>query len=195
MYDNDTNGTKPTDRFRFPIEREADESVKAFDACVFYLKIPPTERTILKAYRLRSGRPDAKQTPSSWKKWFKEFDWPGRADKYDLWNIQATTDMIAEVRQESISDVKYYFDAINSLIIKDINANIRLFGFLEKAMDQKEMLAQRGQSLTPREIKDLAEARLCILTGTQKSHQIALDILGYSSLPIEAEAEAETIKD
>ena len=195
MYDSGTGYTKPVDRLKFPIEREETESVRAFDACICFLKLPPTERSVLKAYRLRSGRMDAKQSPSSWKEWFKKYDWQGRADKYDLWNIQATTDMIAEVRQESISDVKYYFDAINSLIIKDINANIRLFGFLEKAMDQKEMLAQRGQSLTPREIKDLAEARLCILTGTQKSHQIALDILGYSSLPIEAEAEAETIKD
>lgn len=191
MYGDDTvpETASEFDQFKFPIERMEGESVKAFDACICYIKLPPNERSVLKAFKVRTGRSDAKQATSSWKDWSKQFDWKGRAERYDLWNIRATTQMIVDVQRDSISDVRNYFNALNAFVIRDANINIRLFGFLENAMDEKDKLAHAGRPLAPHEIKALAEARLCIITGTQKAHAIALDLLGYSSLPVDTKAE------
>lgn len=162
--------------------------MRAYDACVFYLKMG-TERSLLGAFKAKTGRPKAKCVSSSWYKWAKEFDWPGRADIYDQWTVESTTELIVQVRNDSIQNVRQYFDEMNLLIIRDVIIDRSLVELLEAATNEQIGLKNSGKKVSTREIRDLAEARRAIISGRKEAHAIALDLLGYSSLPVDTEAE------
>lgn len=66
-----------------PWERQPGETAKAFQAFRAYRDLGPA-RTMLAAYRLTKGKPDAKAISGGWARWSQEHRWTERADAYDL---------------------------------------------------------------------------------------------------------------
>lgn len=174
----------------FPIQKEEGETAKAYDACVFFLKMGATNRSLVDAYRAKTGKYNAKHYSSQWREWAKKFNWYERAEIYDRWIVQATTELIVQVRNESIQGVRQYFDEMNALIIRDVIIDSSLVELLEAATNEQIRLKNSGKQVSTREIRDLAEARRAIISGRKEAHAIALDLLGYSSLPVDTESEA-----
>jgi hypothetical protein len=173
----------------FPVQKDERETARAFDACIFFLKMGAANRTLMGAYRAKMGKPDAVHLSSQWREWFRTFEWEKRAEAYDKWIIRSTTEVIVQIRNESIEDVRQYFNEMNLLIIRDVIIDRSLVELLEAATNEQIGLKNSGKQVSTREIRDLAEARRAIISGRKEAHAIALDLLGYSSLPVDTEAE------
>jgi hypothetical protein len=66
-------------------EQQADEPAKAYAAFCIYRDLGPAGRSLDKAYRVHTGRPDGSAN-GSWGTWSREFQWTGRAKAYDDYN-------------------------------------------------------------------------------------------------------------
>lgn len=66
-------------------ERREDESSEEYDRFLAYLSRPKTDRSIVAAYRVWSGREDALDSPGNWKRNAKKHDWAARATDHDVW--------------------------------------------------------------------------------------------------------------
>lgn len=62
--------------------RLPDESEEAYAAFLIYRDLGII-RSVLKAYRQKSGKITAKQAPGQWNKWAKDYRWRARARDYD----------------------------------------------------------------------------------------------------------------
>src|SRR5215218_1759584 len=64
-------------------DRLTTESERAYHAFESFLGLPSGERTLLGAYRLHVGNPDAVKPSDTWSRWSSEFAWRERAAAYD----------------------------------------------------------------------------------------------------------------
>jgi hypothetical protein len=64
-------------------DRLTTESERAYRAFESFLGRPSGERTLLGAYRLHVGNPDAVKPSDTWSRWSSEFAWRERAAAYD----------------------------------------------------------------------------------------------------------------
>jgi hypothetical protein len=74
-------------------DRLTTESERAYRAFECFLNLPSGERTLLRAYRLHVGNPDAVKPSDTWSGWSSRFAWRERAAAYD--------DHIASLRREA----------------------------------------------------------------------------------------------
>src|SRR5919112_6281577 len=72
------------------LENEPERAYRAFES---YRNLPSGERTLIAAYRLHVGNPDAVKPSDTWSRWSNEFAWRERAAAYD--------DHLASVRREA----------------------------------------------------------------------------------------------
>lgn len=63
-------------------ERQVSETASAFDAFTHYRDLGP-KRSLVGAYRHKTGRSEARQPPGSWKTWYADNLWKERAEAYD----------------------------------------------------------------------------------------------------------------
>lgn len=66
-----------------PWEQQYDEPPKAYRAFRAYLDMDRGARSVPAAYRLATGKPNAKQADGNWNHWAREFDWAARARAHD----------------------------------------------------------------------------------------------------------------
>jgi hypothetical protein len=71
-----------TDTTLLPYERQPGESAKAYAAFVIFRNLGP-ERSVLKAYRQKTGKEQAKQAAGLWNSWATDHHWHKRADAWD----------------------------------------------------------------------------------------------------------------
>ena len=62
------------------LENEPERAYRTFEC---FLSLPSGERTLLGAYRLHVGNPDAVKPSDTWSRWSSEFAWRERAAAYD----------------------------------------------------------------------------------------------------------------
>jgi hypothetical protein len=65
-------------------EQRPDETGTAFEAFKQFLDLG-VARTISEAYRLKTGRKQAKRASGQWLEWAKRFEWFNRAAEFDRW--------------------------------------------------------------------------------------------------------------
>jgi len=76
------------------LENEPERAYRTFEC---FLSLPSGERTLLGAYRLHVGNPDAVKPSDTWSGWSSRFAWRERAAAFD--------DHIASVRREAHEQV------------------------------------------------------------------------------------------
>jgi hypothetical protein len=69
----------------FPISPQPDEPPKAWAACLVYLTLHPSNRSIRLAYEVFTGKHGDKKgkPPTVWEEWSSRFGWIERAKEYD----------------------------------------------------------------------------------------------------------------
>jgi hypothetical protein len=72
------------------LENEPERTYRAFES---FLSLPSGERTLLGAYRLHVGNPDAVKPSDTWSGWCNDFAWRERAAAYE--------DHLASLRREA----------------------------------------------------------------------------------------------
>src|SRR5215208_5110507 len=76
------------------LENEPERAYRAFEC---FLSLPSDHRTIVEAYRVYVGNPDAEKPSDTWSRWSNTFAWRERAAAYD--------DHIASLRREAYEKV------------------------------------------------------------------------------------------
>lgn len=85
-----------------PWEPRPKESPQAYRAFVAYRDMPPNERTLLAAYRLATGHPDAKYPSGSWTKWSREWSWQERVMAWEAHEAKAARDDVIRERRDAL---------------------------------------------------------------------------------------------
>jgi hypothetical protein len=62
------------------LENEPERAYRAFES---YLALPSGKRTVIEAYRVHVGNPEAVKPSDTWVRWSSEFAWRERAAAYD----------------------------------------------------------------------------------------------------------------
>ena len=62
------------------LENEPERAYRAFEV---YRNLPSSERTLISAYRLHVGNPDAAKPSDTWSRWFNQYGWRERAQAHD----------------------------------------------------------------------------------------------------------------
>jgi hypothetical protein len=75
---------KPLSDTPFPYEHQPGETAKAFAAFVVFRDLGP-ERSVLKAYRQKTGKKQAKQATGVWNGWATTHNWHSRAAAWERW--------------------------------------------------------------------------------------------------------------
>src|SRR5918994_4278423 len=60
-----------------------NESDRAHEAFKVFMYLPPAERSVVGAWRLWTGNPDAKREPPFFLRWSHDFAWSERARAHD----------------------------------------------------------------------------------------------------------------
>jgi hypothetical protein len=60
-----------------------NEGPRAFNGFKVYKAMPPEDRALLKAYRIYTNNPDAKNMSRNWHTWARKYGWADRAKAYD----------------------------------------------------------------------------------------------------------------
>lgn len=85
-----------------------NESAQAYAAFCLYLKTPPTQRTLDKAYQKhferKHGQPAGKlkKAPGRWTAWSQKYEWPDRAQAFDADQQRKSLIRIANRRQKDV---------------------------------------------------------------------------------------------
>ena len=72
-----------TERSKELWDRLENEPARAYRAFECYLSLPSGERTVVEAYRVHVGNPQAGKPSDTWTKWSRDFAWSERAEAYD----------------------------------------------------------------------------------------------------------------
>jgi hypothetical protein len=91
-----------SDEPRTPWQRQPGESTKAFAAFCLYRDLGPG-RSVVGAYRQRTGKESARQADGRWNDWARRWHWPARAatwdDEQDWLKVQAQLKKIEETAE------------------------------------------------------------------------------------------------
>jgi len=82
-----------TERSKELWDRLDNEPERAYRAFQTFLSLPGDHRTIIEAYRLHVGNPEAVKPSDTWARWSLEFAWRERAAAYD--------DHLSSIRREA----------------------------------------------------------------------------------------------
>jgi hypothetical protein len=82
-----------------PFDRQPRETAKAFAAFVVFRDLGP-ERSVLKAYRQKTGRKHAKQATGVWNGWATAFNWQSRVAAWDSHLDRQTREAQERARRE-----------------------------------------------------------------------------------------------
>lgn len=84
---------------RKPWERREDESAPAFAAFVAFRDMEPAKRSLVDAYRIAKGKPEARQGPGTWNTWRHKFTWDARSAAWDDHLVAEELEAIAAQRR------------------------------------------------------------------------------------------------
>lgn len=108
-------------------EKLPEETLKAYEAFVVFSDLPPDQRSVAAAYRLKTGRGAAKQAPGYWFGWHKDYNWESRASAKDNWkrqqNLVAQAEQIKSKRLDELEAERVRsLQAANSLFATGVKA-------------------------------------------------------------------------
>ena len=140
------------------------------------------ERKLIDAYRKFTGK-DVNQVSPQWKVWVKKFDWKGRAEVYDEWNLSIATKAVAvSIEKKGVFGITEYFNAVENAIARDPLIEKNLTDLLENYILGLLEKKQKGDIVTGNEIRTAAEIRRLINTGRKENHAQAGDLLGFRTI-------------
>lgn len=85
---------------RLPWERMPDETPLAWSAFTRYRDMP--KRSLLDAYRLETGRIQARILTGQWSGWYRRFEWKARATAYDEYRDRIQREAREKTHREEI---------------------------------------------------------------------------------------------
>jgi hypothetical protein len=118
------------------LENEPERTYRAFES---FLSLPSGERTLLGAYRLHVGNPDAVKPSDTWSGWCSDFAWRERAAVYDDHLASLRRDAYEMAMEEEAArqarEVEKVRGQCNELLMV---AHVRVMEWLEQ-MDASQM--------------------------------------------------------
>ena len=150
-----------------PFERQEGESFRAFAAFVIYRELPPTERSLKRAYSEHNGKPS--KVPGFWSQWSVKHEWTERAAAYDA-HLDKARQAEREIAERSLAQRRIDFEVENQ---KRLEERVRKIEAMLDRADQSPII--RTESI---DRKPGADGRIIEVTKTE----YAIDMGKYAAL-------------
>lgn len=158
--------------------RMPGEGIKAFEAFMTFLMIPPRVRSIARAFRIAKGHDaDDLSIPSHphWEKWSSAFNWQARAKAYDEHVAQKDLALWEERRKKARERDWEQAEALRDLVAEALPTAT---GFYKRSVRQ----AQTGTpTIVDAEGKVIQEGTPTVMIQT-----VAFDVKSLSSVLVDA---------